>query len=269
MTALIGDHMTLLPLQTPQTVPPGTALAVAQALGYLLVVVAGVGLLWYLREFATRLLAEPFRTRWRYLAVGVGAAVVYGAAGLAELLATPAAEPFRRGATLFVFLFCAVGLRGVHRSVGGAPLVGDTTFRRVAPGVVLSFVAAWWASYLLASSTVVAVVELGGLVVAVAYALYHAVAIVRVEEGTSVAAVTRQFVPALLALAVVAAAEHVAAFAPDLVAVGDGVALVGVVLAGAFLFTTAVAIRQQGGELERIYDPTTWRGEEADLSEPK
>jgi hypothetical protein len=252
-----------------QTLPSSTALAVAQALGYLLVVAAGVGLLWYLREFATRLLAEPFRSRWRYLAVGVGAAVVYGAAGLVELLATPAAEPFRRGATLFVFLFCAVGMRGVHRSVGGETLVSDAAFRRVGPVVVLAFGVAWWASYLLASPVAVAVVELGGLAVAVAYTLYHAVAVVRTEEGTSVAAVTRQFVPALLALAVVAAAEHVAVLAPDLVAVGDGVALVAVVLAGAFLFTTAVAIRQQGGELERIYDPTTWRGEEAELGEPE
>jgi hypothetical protein len=38
--------------------------------------------------------------------------------------------------------------------------------------------------------------------------------------------------------------------------------LVGRVLAAAFLFATAVAIRQQGGEISRLYDPTTWRGSE-------
>jgi hypothetical protein len=190
--------------------------------------------------------------------------VVYGLAGLLELLTTPAAEPFRRGATLFVFVFCAVGMRGIHRSVGGAGLVDDASFGRVAPVIVALFVVTWWATYLVAGSPAVAVVELGGLVVAVAYTLFHAVAIVRTEEGTSVAAVTRQFVPALLVLAAVAAAEHVSVFAPGLAAAGDGVALVGVVLAGAFLFTTGVAIRQQAGELERLYDPTTWRASDAD-----
>jgi hypothetical protein len=46
-------------------------------------------------------------------------------------------------------------------------------------------------------------------------------------------------------------------------AVVDALWLVGTVLVGTFLFTTAVAIRQQGGEVERMYDWTTWRGEAA------
>jgi hypothetical protein len=242
-----------------QTSPP-TALVVARALGYLLVAAASLGLLWYLREFARRLLAGPYRDRWRYLAVGVGAAVVYGVAGLAELFVTSAAEPFRRGATLFVFLFCAVGLRAVHRSVeGGGP---DDRERLLAPAAVVALVAAWWATYLFAGPVVVAAVEVVGLLAATTFTIYHAVGAVGAAEGTSVAAVVRQFIPALVALALVGVAEHVGLVAASAVPVGRGVALVGTALAGAFLFATAVAIRQQGGEVSRMYDETTWRGRE-------
>jgi hypothetical protein len=240
-----------------QTAPGSTALSVALALGYLVVAAASLCLLWYLRTFAARLLVEPYRDRWRYLAVGVGAAAVYGVAGLVEF-SVAAAEPFRRGATLFFFLFCAVGVRGVHRSVAGGAGPGDRE-RLLVPGLVVALVAAWWATYLFAAPVVVAAVEVAGLLAATSFTIYHAVGTVRAAEGTSVAAVTRQFLPALLALAVVAAAEHVGVLAPGAAAAGRGTALVGTVLAGAFLFSTAVAIRQQGGEIERLYDETTWR----------
>lgn len=247
-----------------QFVSDPTALSVALALGYLTVAAASLCLLWYLRAFAQQLLVEPYRDRWRYLAVGVGAAAVYGAAGLAELSVTAAAEPFRRGATLFFFLFCAVGVRAVHRSV-----TGDDDERLLAPALVVVTVFVWWATYLLAGPVVVAAAEVVGLLAATFYTIYHAVGIVGVAEGTSVAAVTRQFLPALVALAVVAAAEHVGVLAPGAATVGRGVALVGTVLAGAFLFATAVAVRQQSGEVERLYDKTTWhrRTSEGDLDD--
>lgn len=242
---------------------PNTA-TVARGLGYVLVSVAAVGLLGYLGTYVNELLAEPYRQQWRYLAVGIGAAVVYGLAGVAGLVGVEAADAFRRGATLFVFLFTAIGVRAVYRSVGGDPLLADGTLRRLGPVVVAAFVLAWWAAYLTAGPLVVATVELVGLLLTTAYTLYYAVATVRAEEGTSIAAFTRQFLPALLALAVVAAAEHVGTFVGGTAAAAEGVALVGTVLAGAFLFTTAVAIRQQGGEIERMYDPTTWRAQRLD-----
>jgi hypothetical protein len=251
----------MYPLQQP--VPDTTTLAVARGLGYLLVAAAGTGLVLYLRAYTRRILAPPFRDRWRYLLVGIAATVVYGVAGLAELAGTPPAEPFRRGATLFVFLFCALGVRAVFRSVGGEPLLSDATLRWLGPAVVAGFVAAWWAMYLFGGGAAVAALELAGLVITVAYTLHHAVRTVGAEEGTSIAAFTRQFVPALLALAAVAAAEHAAVFGGP-VAAANGVAVVGTVLAGAFLFTTAVALRQQTGEVERMYDPTTWREEPVD-----
>ncbi|RXK50368.1 hypothetical protein [Halorientalis pallida] len=244
---------------TPAQTDPAATLSVARYLGYLTVVAAAGCLLWYLRQYARQILAGPYRERWRYLAVGIGAAAVYGLAGIAETAGVTSAGTFRRGATLFVFLFAAIGVRAIHRSVGGPSLLSDQTLQWVGPTVVAGFVAAWWLTYLFASPTAVAGLEVVGLLLATAYTLYHAVGTVRTEEGTSIAAFTRQFTPALLALAVVAVADHAVALSLPGRPLGDGLALVGTVLAGAFLFTTAVAIRQQGGEIQRLYDPTTWR----------
>ncbi|MFB6082645.1 MAG: hypothetical protein ABEJ94_00180 [Halorientalis sp.] len=251
---------------TPTQTDPAATLTVARSLGYLTVVAAAGCLLWYLRRYTRQVLAGPYRERWRYLAVGIGAAAVYGLAGLAETAGVVPAAPFHRGATLFVFLFAAIGVRAIHRSVGGPSLISDETLQWLGPTVVAGFVAAWWLTYLFATPTAVAALEVVGLLVATAYTLYHAVGTVRAEEGTSIAAFIRQFTPALLALAVVAVADHAVALSLPGAPVGDGLALVGTVLAGAFLFTTAVAIRQQGGEVERLYDPTTWRrsGEDRD-----
>ena len=257
----------MYPLQ--QSAADPTVLTVARWLSYALVAVGAASLLWYLRRFARRIIATPYRSRWRYLAVGIGAAAVYGVAGLAETGGVAPAAAVRRGATLFVFLFSAIGVRAVHRSVGGRSLVPDGLLRWLGPLVVAGFVGAWWGLFLLASESAVAALELAGLVLATGYTLYHAVGTVRAEEGTSIAAVTRQFVPALLALAVVAVADHAAALAVGPAAVSGAVSLVGTVLAGAFLVTTAIAIRQQGGEVDRLYDPTTWRGGRDDPGGPE
>lgn len=241
--------------------PFHTVIGVAQGLEYLCVAVGGIGLLRYLRQYVRRLLAEPYRTRWRYLAVGIGAAVVYGIAGFIEVIGYPSAQPFRRGATLFVFLFCAVGIQAVHQSVGERTFLLNESLRRLAPVGLIGFGLAWWGTYLYASPTAVAVVELVGLTVTTAYTLAHAVRTVRAAERTSIAAFTRHFVPALVTLAIVAGAEHVGTLTSGAAVLGEGVALVGRALVAAFLFTTAVALRQQGGEVERMYDWTTWRDE--------
>jgi hypothetical protein len=250
----------MYPLATHPPTAAANVLTVTEYLGYGLVALAAVTLCWYLRWYAHRIITTPYRSQWRYLAVGIGAAAVYGLAGLAETAGVTPAGTFRRGATLFVFLFSAVGVRAVHRSVGGPSIVSDRTLQWLGPVVVAGFVGAWWGLFLLASPASVAGLEVAGLVVATAYTLYHAVGTVRAEEGTSIAAVTRQFVPALLALAVVAVADHVAALGYGPTAVSEAAALVGTVIAGAFLVSTAVAIRQQGGEVQRLYDPSTWRG---------
>jgi hypothetical protein len=254
----------MAPLPTHPLAAAGSVLTTTEYLGFGLVALAAVSLCWYLRWYARRIITAPYRSQWRYLAVGIGAVAVYGLAGLAETAGVTPAGTFRRGATLFVFLFSAVGVRAVHRSVGGPALVDDRTLQWVGPVVVAGFVGAWWGLFLLADPATVAGLEVAGLAVATAFTLYHAVGTVRAEEGTSIAAVTRQFVPALLALAVVAVADHVAALGFGPTAVSEAVALVGTVLAGAFLVSTAVAIRQQGGEVQRLYDPSTWRGNRTD-----
>jgi predicted membrane protein len=92
------------------------------------------------------------------------------------------------------------------------------------------------------------------------WALYYGVLAVRRNEGTSIAALVRNLLPAVVAVTVVVFADVLGSYA-GYAAVVDAVWLVGTVLVGTFLFTTAVAIRQQGGEVERMYDWTTWRGE--------
>jgi hypothetical protein len=235
---------------------------VAQTLAFVAIALAAVVLIYYLAVYVRDILVEPYRDRWRYLVVGVAAAVVYGVAGLAEVFTDlETASTFRIGATLFFFLFSAVGVRALYGSVqvdrGGFDTGDVPTW---AWYVVLGlFIVAWWGAYLFASPDLVTLVETVGLAGAVSYTLVFAVLTVRDAEGTSIAAVVRQFVPALLSFAAVVVVEQIGQYTPVDPAVVVGVELVGTVLVGAFLFTTAVAIRQQSGELSRLYDQTTWR----------
>ncbi|WP_255150207.1 hypothetical protein [Halorarius halobius] len=244
------------------TAPAGSVITVVQTLAFGVITVAASVLVYYLAVYVRDILVEPYRDRWRYLVVGVAAAVVYGLAGLTGVFTDlEAASTFRIGATLFFFLFSAVGVRALYGSVR---VDRDGVESVDVPGwawyVVLGVViVAWWGAYLVATPDVVALVETVGLAGAVSYTLVYAVLTVRDAEGTSIAAVVRQFVPALLSFAAVVIAEQAGQYTPVDPAVVVGVELVGTVLVGAFLFTTAVAIRQQGGELSRLYDQTTWR----------
>jgi len=98
-----------------------------------------------------------------------------------------------------------------------------------------------------------------GLAGAVTYTLAFAVLTVRDAEGTAIAAILRQFVPALVGFTGIVVAEQAGRYTDVDPGIVVGVELVGTVLVGAFLFTTAVAIRQQGEEVGRMYDRTTWR----------
>ena len=178
-----------------------TAIAVARALAFGSIGVAASVLVYYLTVYVREILVPPYEDRWWYLAVGVAAAVVYGVAGLVELAtALPAGGTFRIGATLFFFLFSAVGVRALYATVkldhgrfGTLPtpsLPGWTWY-----AVIGAFVVAWWGTYLLGPPGAVAVVETVGLAGAATYTLAFAVLTVRDAEGTSVAAVVRQFVP--------------------------------------------------------------------------
>lgn len=238
-----------------------TALLVGQALAFAVTGVAAVVLVYYLGVSLREILVAPYRDRWWSLAVGVAAAVVYSVAGAVELVAqVPAAATFRTGATLFFFLFSAVGVRAMYmtvkadRGADGSTSVPAWTWYLV----IGAFIVAWWGAYLLASDWVVALVTAVGLAGAVTYTLAYAVLTVRDAEGTSVAAVIRQFVPALVSFAAVVIAEQAGVYTAIAPGVVLGVEIVGTTLLGAFLFTTAVAIRQQSGEVSRLYDETTW-----------
>jgi hypothetical protein len=244
-----------------------TTVDVAQTLAFLTIGIGAGILAYYLGVSVREILVEPYKDRWAWLTVGVAAAVVYAASGLAELLTgSGAAATFQTGATLFFFLFSAVGVRALYATValdrGGFDGLDVPEWARYA--VLGAFIVAWWGAYLFGPVGIVGIVETVGLAGAVAYTLSFAVLTVRDAEGTSIAAIVRQFVPALLCFAAVVAAEQADRYTgldPGVVA---GVELVGTVLVGAFLFTTAVAIRQQSGEVSRLYDKTTWRGERAE-----
>ncbi|MFC6988010.1 hypothetical protein ACFQJD_03450 [Haloplanus sp. GCM10025708] len=237
----------------------GEVATVALALAYLAVTVGALVLLYSLYGYVRGLLADTYRERWWYLGAGVGAAVVYGVAGLADVVASvPGAPEFQVGAMLFFFLFLAFGVRDLYSLERGE----ESPVPSWGPYVVLGgFIVAWWVGYALDAGAFVHAVETVGLTVATSYTIVYAVLTVRVEEGTSIAAVVRHLLPALVCFAGVVLAEQLGQYTGVSPAVVTAIELVGTVLVGAFLFTTAVAIEQQGGEVRRMYDRTTWRGE--------
>jgi len=192
------------------------------------------------------------------LAMGIGAGAVFGVASIADTLVSAAwLGPFAEGATLFFILGVAVGIRGLalsrrDRSTAALPPWLDYA-------VLAAFVASWWLGFLLSGGTRLVVVA--GWAGASLWALYYSLLAVRTHEGTSIAALVRNLLPAVIATAGVVFADIVGRYL-GYVGVVDAVWLVGTAIVGTFLFTTAVAIRQQGGEVERMYDWTTWRGNE-------
>jgi hypothetical protein len=243
------------------------AITVARTLSFAAISLGAAVLIYYLAIYIREILVPACEDRWRYLVIGVAAAIVYGLSGLAEVLSPlQTASGFRIGATLFFFLFSAVGVRALYMTVkldrGGGGLDADSPSDWVWYAIIGGFIVAWWGAYLLGPPTLVALVNTVGLAGAVTYTLAYAILAVRDAEGTSVAAVVRQFVPALISFAVVVLAEQAGQHVGVDPGIVVGIELVGTALVGAFLFTTAVAIRQQSGEVTRMYDRTTWRKQE-------
>ncbi|MFQ3294507.1 MAG: hypothetical protein ACI9EZ_000386 [Halobacteriales archaeon] len=240
-----------------------TAIAIGRTLAFAAITVAASVLVYYLTVSVRAILVSTYEDRWWYFAVGVAAAIVYGVSGLAELATAygETAAAFRFGATLFFFLFSAVGMRALYATVH----LDRGDFRTLSiPGwawyvVIGAFIVAWWGAYLSDTGGAVALVEAVGLAGAVTYSLVFAVLTVRDAEGTAIAAILRQFVPAMIGFTGIVVAEQAGRYTGIDQGIVVGVELVGTVLVGAFLFTTAVAIRQQGEEVGRMYDRTTWR----------
>ena len=229
---------------------------VATLLASGVVTVGSAVLLAYLYVYARDVVVEiDLRDMWP-LAMGIGAGAVYGVASIADTLVSAAwLGPFAEGATLFFILGVALGIRSLalsrrDRSTTALPAWLDYA-------VLAVFVGSWWLGFLVSSETRLVVVA--GWVGASLWALYYSLLAVRTHEGTSIAALVRNLLPAVIATAGVVFADIVGRYL-GYAGVVDAVWLVGTVIVGTFLFTTAVAIRQQGGEVERMYDWTTWRG---------
>lgn len=245
----------------PLTTTPADTILVSRTLAALVATVGSLTLLYYLAAYVRGVLSGPYGRGWWFLGVGVAAGAVYGLASLlAVAMEAAAVRAFAEGATLFFILFLALGIRALYfygRDRGPAS--------RVLPAwadllVVAGFVVAWWAGFVLGRAGLVALVVSVGWVIASAWAVLYAVMTVRTHEGTSIAALTRHLLPAVVSFALIALAGVVGRYLPRFAAVADAGWIVGTAVVGTFLFTTAVALRQQGGEAERLYDPTTWHG---------
>ncbi|MFD1563402.1 hypothetical protein ACFR99_07565 [Haloarchaeobius amylolyticus] len=238
---------------------PATTVAIGRLFAYLAMGVAAVVLLYYAVIYIREVLAVEATTEQWYLLVAVGAAIVYAVAGIASILLEPAwIGRFVDGAILFFILFLALSIRAMYYD---QPAAGDRSplLPAWADYVVIGgFVAAWWGAFLVETSATRLVVAVGWVVTS-AWAVLYGVRAVRVHEGTTFAALTRHLLPAIVCVTAVVFVDLLTNHLSGYEALADAIWLVGTTLVAAFLFNTAVAIRQQGGELERLYDWTTWR----------
>jgi hypothetical protein len=238
---------------------PATTVLVARLLAYGAIAVAAAVLLVYLVTYVRDVLAEGFDYEWGYLTVGVGAAAVYGLSGIAaELTDYPWLDAFTEGAVLFFILFVALGIRAMYlteRTADGESRLVPTWVDFL---VVAVFVIAWWAGFLLEGEWTRPVVAVGWVGASV-WAVLYAVQTVRRYEGTTLSALTRHLLPSIICVVAIVITDLVASLTNISPGIVDALWLVGTVLVAAFLFDTAVTIRQQEGEVERMYDRTTWR----------
>jgi hypothetical protein len=238
---------------------PAVTVLVTRLLAHASITVAAAILLVFLGVYVRDVLAEGFEYEWGYLAVGIGAAIVYGIAGIATDLTGHAwIAAFTEGAVLFFILFIALGIRAMYHADRSDPDAARLLPVWVDGLVILGFVAAWWIGYFAAGEWTRPVVAVGWAGASI-WAVFYAVRTTRAHEGTTFSAITRHLLPAILCVAGIIVVDLAGSVAGVEQAVIEGVWLVGTVLVAAFLFNTAVAIRQQEGEVERMFDRTTWR----------
>ena len=243
---------------------PETTVAIGQLVAYLAIGLAAIVLLYYTSVYVRDVLAADVSEAQWYLFVGIGAAIVYAVAGIGTLLLEADwLSLFVEGAVLFFILFLALAIRAMYH----AERTGHGRSRLLPAwadyAVVAIFIAAWWGTFLVGAGWTRPVVAAGWILTS-AWAVFYGVQTVRVHEGTTLAALTRHLLPAILCVAGVVFIDIVTGALAGYDALADAVWIVGTTLVAAFLFNTAVAIRQQGDELERLYDWTTWREQSLD-----
>jgi hypothetical protein len=243
--------------------PAGTIL-VTRLLAHASIAVAAAILLVFLAIYVRRVLAEGFDYEWGYLAVAIGAAIVYGVAGIAtDLTGYTWLAVFAEGAVLFFILFIALGLRAMYHADRPDGASGRLLPVWVDGLVVVGFVAAWWIGYVAADAWTRPVVAVGWIGASI-WAVFYGVRTTRAHEGTTFSAITRHLLPATICVVGIVVTDLASGVVGLDRSVVDAVWLVGTVLVAAFLFNTAVAIRQQEGEVERMFDRTTWRQQRLD-----
>lgn len=245
--------------------PAGTILA-TRVLAHASIVVAAATLLVFLGIYVRRVLAEGFEYEWGYLAVGIGAAVIYGLSGIAtDLTGLVWLGAFTEGAVLFFILFVALGIRAMYHADQPSDRSSRLLPAWVDGLVIVVFVVAWWIGYFAAGDWTRPVVAVGWIG-ASAWAVFYGIRTTQANEGTTFSALIRHLLPAVLCVTAITMTDLVGSLLNVDEAIIKGVWLVGTVLVAAFLFNTAVAIRQQEGEVERMYDRTTWRQQDLDES---
>jgi hypothetical protein len=243
---------------------PATTVAIGRLFAYLATGVAAVVLLYYAGIYVREVLAFDAATEQWYLLIGIGASIVYAVSGVASLLFEPDwIGLFVDGAVLFFILFLALAIRGMYHAQRT-----DSERSRLVPAwidyvVIVVFIAAWWGTFLVERTSTRPVVAVGWIATS-AWAVRYGVRAVRVHEGTTFAALTRHLLPVIVCVAAVVFVDLLTSSLVGYGALADATWLVGTTLVAAFLFNTAVAIRQQGGELQRLYDWTTWREQSLD-----
>jgi hypothetical protein len=243
--------------------PAGTVL-VTRILAHASIAIAATILLAFLVIYVRRVLAEGFEYEWGYLAVGIGAAVLYGVSGIAtDLTGLVWLGAFTEGAVLFFILFVALGIRAMYHADRSSDRSDRLLPTWVDGLVIVGFVAAWWIGYFAAGDWTRPVVAVGWIG-ASTWAVFYGIRTTQANEGTTFSALVRHLLPAVLCITVITMTDLAGGVGNLDRSVVEAVWLVGTVLVAAFLFNTAVAIRQQEGEVERMYDRTTWRQQDLD-----
>ncbi|QSW99947.1 hypothetical protein [Haloterrigena alkaliphila] len=247
---------------------PETTVAIGRLFASLAIGVAAVVLLYYTSIYVRDVLVADVSAAQWYLFVGLGAAVVYAVAGTGALvLESDPLSLFAEGAVLFFILFLALGIRAMYHAEGPGDGRSQLLPAWADVAVIAIFVGAWWGTFLLESDWTRPVIAVGWILTS-AWAVLYGVQTVRVHEGTTLAALTRHLLPAIVCVVAVVFVDLVTGYLAGYGALADAAWIVGTTLVAAFLFDTAVAIRQQGGELERLYDWTTWREQSLEESGP-
>ncbi len=238
-------------------------LDLTRMLSYLVVSVSSLVLLYFILVYVQIIFANTYHHGWRLLGIGTGAGFLYGTSGiLYEYTGVTELAIFRQGASLFFILFLALGIRAISQlesrgDDGSTPPYLNYVFDGI---VVTVFVLAWWISFVLEQPSWIIQVQVTGWVLMVCFAIYYAVKAVYKHEGTSIAAIVRHLLPAVVCFAGIIIVELLHLATDGFEALAGASWIVGVVLVSVFLFNTATTIRQEKAELHRIYDRTTWRG---------